>query len=75
MAGGIGKRVIRVFCVLPEKEQKDISYEIKKRVISYEPDYGKLTGEEKRTLGQAKLHATRPGEITDWEDIDPSEQE
>jgi hypothetical protein len=69
------KELLKLFCVLPEGEQKEILYEVKKRVIAYEADYTKMTAEEKRNLGQAKLHATRPSEITDWEDVDPSEQE
>lgn len=63
------KQLIMMFEMLPEQEQ-ELAYETMKRfVLAWDPDFSKVTPEERRRIDDAENSGFISDDEIDWDDL------
>lgn len=63
------QQIAAIADMLPEEDQKLVFEMLKRMMLAWDPDYTKLTPEERKVLEQADIEF-RKGETVSHEDID-----
>lgn len=63
----ITKEIVTMLDMLPESDQALVSEIVKKLVLAWDPDFTKLTAEERRELEETRSSGYTPASEIDWD--------